>query len=201
MEKHGIPAVAALCATLIMPLAAAAQPAEDPSWPCIQRKVETLSLGLMWPHPVEAAEPDAEQKALIETLALRRVSLDEAKSLVGDYAASHPDLSEQDLGVIFEGVFERLSKERRRLVNGIERYAESQQTLSRKIDEERVAFREAEAVEPPDYDQLDKLEAEMDWNERIFHDRAQSLTYVCETPVLIEQRLYAIAQILLQAKT
>ncbi len=30
---------------------------------------------------------------------------------------------------------------------------------------------------------------------RIFEERVQSLTYVCEVPTLIEQRLYALAKV------
>ena len=51
----------------------------------------------------------------------------------------------------------------------------------------------------PDFDRVDALEVQLDWDERIYADRQQSLTYVCETPVLLERRLYAIAQ-LLEAK-
>ena len=36
-----------------------------------------------------------------------------------------------------------------------------------------------------------------DLQERIFDDRAKSLTYVCETPILLEKRAYALAQLLL----
>ncbi|MNT95475.1 hypothetical protein D3C72_2373610 [compost metagenome] len=54
------------------------------------------------------------------------------------------------------------------------------------------------AEKAPDFDRIDKLEEEMDWNERIYLDRSRALTYVCETPVLIEKRAYAIAQILLK---
>ena len=32
------------------------------------------------------------------------------------------------------------------------------------------------------------------WETRIFEERVQSLTYVCEVPTLIEQRLYALAK-------
>ena len=47
-----------------------------------------------------------------------------------------------------------------------------------------------------DFDTVDKLEEQLDWDERIYRDRAKSLTYVCETPVLLEKRLFALAQIL-----
>ena len=53
------------------------------------------------------------------------------------------------------------------------------------------------AAEKPDFDKVDALEAQADWDERIYTDRAKSLTYVCETPVLLEKRIYAIAQMLL----
>ncbi|MEM8753819.1 MAG: hypothetical protein AAGF90_12650, partial [Pseudomonadota bacterium] len=50
----------------------------DPTWPCVQRKVGELSLGLMWPHPIAAeAEPTEEMETLAETLALRRIEEDE----------------------------------------------------------------------------------------------------------------------------
>ena len=32
------------------------------------------------------------------------------------------------------------------------------------------------------------------WETRIFDERVKSLTYVCEVPTLIEQRLYALAR-------
>ena len=51
--------------------------------------------------------------------------------------------------------------------------------------------------ESPDFDRIDALEEQLDWDERIYTDRAKSLTYVCESPVIIEKRLYAISQMLL----
>jgi hypothetical protein len=32
------------------------------------------------------------------------------------------------------------------------------------------------------------------WDRRIFEDRSQALAYVCEAPVILEQRLFEIAQ-------
>jgi hypothetical protein len=186
----------ALAWLALAPLSAAAQPGEDPTWPCVQRKVEDLSLGLMWPHPVEERALDEDQQVLVETLALRRVTLEAAEAEAAAYMADHPGAGEAELSQIFAGVFARLSRERRQIIGGIERYADGQHALSERIDANRIAFREAEAADPPDFDRLDTLEAEIDWDERIFQDRAQSLTYVCESPVLLEQRLYAIAQML-----
>ena len=54
-------------------------------------------------------------------------------------------------------------------------------------------------AENPDFDEVDRLEEQLDWDERIYTDRQRSLIHVCETPVLMEKRLYAISQMLLAA--
>lgn len=169
----------------------------DPDWPCIQRKVENLSAGLMWPHPVTKAALAPEAEELAAVLALRRVSLEEAETHVRDFVARHPS-DEQALGSIFQGVFDRLSENRKRLMSGIARYSQSQIALSARIDADRIEMAKLSGEKAPDFDRIDKLEEEMDWNERIYLDRSRALTYVCETPVLIEKRVYAIAQILLK---
>ncbi len=169
----------------------------DPDWPCIQRKVENLSAGLMWPHPVTKAALAPEAEELAAVLALRRVSLEEAETHVRDFVARHPS-DEQALGSIFQGVFDRLSENRKRLMSGIARYSQSQIALSARIDADRIEMAKLSGEKAPDFDRIDKLEEEMDWNERIYLDRSRALTYVCETPVLIEKRAYAIAQILLK---
>ncbi|MGB5556986.1 MAG: hypothetical protein WBN04_03135 [Paracoccaceae bacterium] len=173
----------------------------DPTWPCIQKKVEDLSLGVMWPHPVPDAPLRAElddAPALVATLALRRVSLEEADRLIENFAQTHGDLTTDELGQIFKQVFDRIKADRRAIIKGIERYSQKQIALSEAIDETRVAMDTNMAAENPDFDEVDRLEEKLDWDERIFHDRAQSLTYVCETPVLLEKRAYAIAQALLK---
>lgn len=169
----------------------------DPDWPCIQRKVENLSAGLMWPHPVTKTPLSPEAEELAAVLALRRVSLEEAETHVRDFVAKHPS-DEQTLGSIFQSVFDRLSENRKRLMSGIARYSQSQIGLSARIDADRIEMAKLSAEKAPDFDRIDKLEEEMDWNERIYLDRSRALTYVCETPVLIEKRAYAIAQILLK---
>ncbi|MDK3075325.1 hypothetical protein QO034_19785 [Sedimentitalea sp. JM2-8] len=173
----------------------------DPTWPCVQRKVESLSLGLMWPLPVpDGALPDAiagDADILVETLALRRVSLEKAAVLVDTFVADHPGLTADDLGRIFRAVFDGGQADRSAIISGIERYSLKQIALSEEIDGSRARMSDLMKADAPDYDKVDELEEKLDWDERIFRDRAQSLTYVCETPVLLEKRAYAIAQMLL----
>lgn len=183
-------------AALVVPGIASGADSADPDWPCIQRKVEDLSPALMWPLPVTKASLTPDAKDLAGALALRRVSLEEAQGLVTTYVADHPDTDAETLGNVFLSVFDRLSRDRKRIMGGIANYAHSQVGLAERIDAARVEVDDLSAAEPPDFDRIDALEEQIAWDERIFNDREHSLTYVCETPVLLEKRLYAVAQML-----
>ncbi len=54
-------------------------------------------------------------------------------------------------------------------------------------------------ADEPDYDRVDAIEEQLAWDERIYSDRQRSIIYLCETPTLLERRLYGIAQMLQQA--
>ena len=192
------PFILALCTALLGTSASAAD-FSDPSWPYIQRKVERLSVGLMWPEPIPETELDpdlADDVAdLAGTLALRRVTLEDAKAAVEEFAADHgkdPAL----MGQVFQAVFDRMSQRRRQIISGIEDYSLGQIALTERIEETRVKMTTLMDADAPDYDQVDALEEQLDWDERIYTDRQKALTYVCESPVLLEQRLYALAEIL-----
>ncbi len=188
---------------LVLPAGAASF--DDPSWPCQQRKVEKLSLGLMWPgagvnDPEETGEialpPEARE--LAGRLELRRTSLEEAEQLVAGFRERNPGVTADLMQAVFTDIFDRLGTTRSKIISGIGRYSAKQIDLAKKIDATRAEMDRIMGENEPDYDRVDQLEEQLDWDERVYRDRARSLTYVCETPVLIEKRLYALAQILLK---
>ncbi len=192
-------ALASLVLALALAAPVGAADFSDPTWPCIQRKVGQLSPGLMWPQQIEAPELSDETEAAVEELVgyltLRRLPLEETQPQLEAFIAAHgndPAL----LGHVFEGAFARLATLRTRLITGIEDYSLGQIALAERIDAARAEMDAQMARAEPDYDRVDALEEQIDWDERIYTDRRQSLTYVCETPVLLEKRLYAIAQML-----
>ena len=193
--------IVAFAALIPMQMPVLAATYSDPSWPCIQRKVEDLSLGIMWPHPIseqqiaEGLQPAV--RDLAAKLSLRRISLEEAKPIVAEFVETHPATDLDVLGHVFKMVFDRLSADRRKIIAGIEKYSFKQIALSKDIDKTRSDMAALMEASEPDYDKVDRLEEKLDWDERVYRDRAQSLTYVCETPILLEKRLYAIAQMLL----
>lgn len=186
-------------AALAMALPASAADYSDPTWPCIQRKVENLSVGLMWTYPVPeapaAGELAAEINDLAGALSLRRVDVEDLAPEVEDFAARHsgdPDV----LSRVFQKAFNTLNTRRTRVMSGIADFSLSQIALAEKIDEARLEMDMLMDSEDPDFDRVDALEEKLDWDQVIFTDRQRSITYLCETPQLIERRLFAIARLL-----
>mgnify|MGYP007027897749 FL=1 len=66
--------------------------------------------------------------------------------------------------------------------------------LAARIEDDRHKMAALEAAATPDFDAIDAQEEQLDWNTRIFQDRQQALSYVCETPVILEQRVFALAR-------
>lgn len=173
----------------------------DPTWPCIQRKVEALSPGLMWPFPLKASAAGTDGQVLrastdlADTLALRRIDLEHVAGAVQDFVDQHGGSSDI-LGLVFARVFDTLSTRRTRIINGIGDFSLGQISLSNRVDSVRAEMEIALAAETLDYDRIDTLEEQLDWDQVIYTDRQRSITYLCETPTLLEQRLFRIAQLL-----
>lgn len=172
----------------------------DPTWPCIQRKVGALSVGLMWPHPIPEEAPGDpvlrdETDALAARLALRRLDPEALRPEIAAFAARH-DGAPDTLGRVFAQAFDTLATRRAQVIAGIERFSLSQIALAERVKAARAEMAALMAADSPDFDRIDALEEQIDWDQTIYSDRQTTITYLCETPVLIEQRLFALAQIL-----
>lgn len=172
----------------------------DPTWPCVQRKVERLSLGLMWVHPVPETLPDdADARRDIDELsgqlALRKLDLETLEPEVAAFAekyAGDPAM----LGHVFSAVFDSLASRRARIIDGIGDFSLSQIALTEKIEGLRQEMNAQMDKDEPDFDRVDSLEAQLDWDQLIYSDRQKSIVYLCETPVILERRLYSVARML-----
>ncbi len=178
----------------------------DPEWPCIQRKVLHMSVGQMWAGaPID--EPDLKAwrdvpdvAALVPVLAVRRTSEAEAQTLVAQFAEASGDDRADKLRLLFAGAFSLIDRERSQIISGIGRYARTQSALSDGIEATQNELTELQAIENPDFDTQDRIEEMEDklaWDTRIFKDRQQSLTYVCETPVILEKRAFSLARMIM----
>jgi hypothetical protein len=173
---------------------------QDPDWPCIQRKVPQLSLGQIWngpelPQTAKDWAKDQEIPALVKELAARRVPIEEAQSQIRDFATGLPaDQKDARMAMLVQGLFDYMNAERSQVISGIARYARNQLELAARLRREASEVDALRAKPDADVNEIALRTDRLTWETRVFEERVQSLTYVCEVPTLIEQRLYALAK-------
>jgi hypothetical protein len=185
--------------TAFLLLSSAANAASEGDWPCIQRKVGELTAAQMWDGPeLETGagwRDDAAIAALAAELAQRRMSIDAAAARIERFAAGAGPERDAKLTALFARVLERINAERGRLVAGIERYARRQRDLAERVKAAGLALaaRGAEPSAAPTAP-ANEVEERLHWDTRIYDERQAALAYVCESPVLLEQRAFALAR-------
>ncbi|MFM9842147.1 MAG: hypothetical protein ACKVOI_04165 [Dongiaceae bacterium] len=192
----------AVCAVLPALIAGPSRAASstDPDWPCIQPKVPQIAAGQVWSGPPveeigKSWRKDRAISELAQKLAERRTSLAEAKTLIGNFAASLQGDKSQPLTALFARTLTLINSERASIIAGIGRYAKRQRALSKKIEDEMAELNQLPQDESEDSvsQRQDLLDVQA-WDVRIFQEREKALRYVCEQPVLLEQRAFAIGR-------
>ena len=175
-----------------------------PDWPCNQVKVPEISVAAVWAGPSiddvgNAWEDDATIKDLVARLAARRTPLDDAKKAISDLVTGTEAERQKKAKLIFAGLFKTLNHERSEVMQGIERYFRKQREFSDQIRSTILQLRELQDRPDPDQNRIDELTNRVEWNTRIFEERRKTMNFVCEVPVLIEQRLFALARAIQQS--
>ncbi|MGO9235971.1 MAG: hypothetical protein ACLP4V_18580 [Methylocella sp.] len=172
----------------------------NPDWPCRQILVGRLSVAAVWAGPsIEGIawrneEPIAD---IVAKLAARRTPVEDAERMIEDFARSQGVDKTKKLIAVFAGLFGTLNDERTQVIEGLLRFGAKQKELADKIRAENALAREGPGKKPDTSKQDAKTVAQdLEWDLRVFDERRQSLTYVCETPTLIEQRLFALAKVI-----
>ena len=153
----------------------------------------------MWSgSPAEVpALPPVEMQELARRLIELKIPLE---TVTPEVTAYHDRLPEAErapaMGQLFALSLDWLNDERSKMIAGIERYAQGQRALADRIVAET---REAESLEQAataDAARIDGLRSTAAWDSRVFTDRQHSLRLVCDQPVLLEQRAFALARII-----
>jgi hypothetical protein len=192
--------MAALVAASASGVHAAARGQGD--WPCIQREVPQISAGMVWSGAtvdVEdkswTSEPRVAPKVLDVTS--RRKTPEEAVAIIDAFAADLKDDRPRLLTALFAGTYQRINAERAQIMAGIKRYARKQAALADLIKGKSVQRAELSHKPSPteeDRRKLAELQEQITWDTRIYEERDHSLRYVCDAPVLLEQRLFQIGR-------
>ena len=170
------------------------------NWPCHQIMVGRLSVAAVWSGPsIEglAWRNDQPVADIVASLAARRTPLDDAERAIEDFAQSRGASKTKKLVSVFAGLFETLNDERTQVMEGLLRFGAKQKELAGRIRAENALPREGPGKASPHASRYVEAGArDLEWDLRVFDERRQSLTYVCETPALIEQRLFALARVI-----
>jgi hypothetical protein len=179
--------------------AAAAPRNSDPDWPCQQVKVTELSVAAFWSGPaVDPATSGWQQNeavaALVAAVTQRRLPMEAATQRIGAFAKDSGEDRERAMPLVFAGVFDVLNREREKVISGLDRFGERQKTLAAGLRQDSEALRAAQAANPPDDAKVAELTQHLLWDQQLFDSRRQSLSFACDLPTIIEQRLYGLAQ-------
>jgi hypothetical protein len=184
-----------------------APPTGSPDWPCVQRKVATLTSAQIWDGPpvddLKGWEGDEKITELTSYLESRRVSLQDAEKAIKEFSASLPQGErDQKLTQLFASVLAKINTDRQFVIGRIEEFQRRQKARSEELEREGQKLAEKNQAVPAG-EQLGPMDAnltpeqqEYNWNARIFADRQQNLTVACEIPILIEQRAYEIGKLI-----
>lgn len=180
--------------------ALAAVPEHDPDWPCQQIRVAELSVGAVWNGPdltsaLQNWSQDATVASLAQQVAERRMSLDEAKAAVRDFAQSAGGERQQKLLALAAGLFQTMNAERAQVVAGLDRFGRRQKQLAADIRADLEKLRAQQSTtEPNAASQAGPLSGGLEWKTQLFEQRRQEIAAACNVPNRIEQRLYALEQ-------
>jgi len=197
-------AVGLLAASMIAcvaPIAHAAD-AANPDWPCIQRKVASLTSVQMWDGPavddLTQWSDNEDTRKLVAVLVSRRVPLEQAATAIAQFAAAQPqDKRDEALKLLFAGLLSTVNTDRATVMNGIERFQRRQRARAAEIERQDAELRQIKERAAADANARAELAAAEDrhnWDIRVFTERQQSLPLACEVPVVIEQRLFELGR-------
>jgi len=174
----------------------------DPDWPCQQIKTPTFSLASVWAGPQldlnsQSWRDEGDVADLTAKMAQRRVPIAEVESAIAGFKAKAGADADSKLLAAFAGAFEELTQQRSEILAGLDRFGRKQRALADRIRAENAAVQDSSSdknggagqAQPGD-DSEERLELDI----RVFDDRRQTISYVCEAPTLIEQRIGEIAR-------
>jgi hypothetical protein len=83
-------------------------------------------------------------------------------------------------------------------MSGLERVTRKQREAADKVRNDTLALQAQHGAADPDPAKLEELSNQLIWETRIFEDRRRVIKFVCEVPVAIDQRLFALGRAIQQ---
>ncbi len=174
---------------------------EERDWPCEQVYVPEVSAAVVWDGPnidgvLDQWRQQADVEALVRQLTARRAAAADAEPAIEAFAKQQPPAERNGkLTLLFAGVWQSLNADRRKLNNGILRYARDQQQRAEKLDAHLVEMVRLENDPSAQAgEKLSALRKQVDIEQRVFDDRERTIPFLCTRPRVLEQKLGELAR-------
>jgi hypothetical protein len=192
-----------LAVGLALPIAALAADPRFPDWPCAQIKVPEISVAAVWAGPAiddagDAWQQDAAVKDNVARLAARRTSLDDAQKTIAELISGDAAERQQKAKLLFAGLYKTLNDERTEVMNGIERFFRQHKAFAEKIRTETMELRNLHDALFATRPRLTSSSTGSNGTPASSRS-AQDHRLRLQVPVLIEQRLFALARAIQQS--
>jgi hypothetical protein len=176
----------------------------DPDWPCQQIKVPQLSLAAVWSGPsidqqLESWQQDRIVTELVRETTQRRMPIEQAQEKIRTFATQVGDARQAKLLDLFAGLFRTLDDERSSVIAGLDRFGMRQKELAAELRNDNEKLRMMQADPTSEAGDINQLTQKVTWEGQVFQDRRQALSYACDVPAKIEQRLFALARTVQEA--
>ncbi len=168
-------------------------------WPCKQILVPQISLPAVWAGPpIEDMDwrHDGAVADLVAKIAARKTPMEAAEQDINSFAAAAGADKQAKLTALFAGVFESLNHERTEIIDGLFRFGRKQKALAAKIRAENAELQKSpDASSPGGPDTATTpLAQRLELDLRLYDEGRRSLSFACESPTLIDQRMFALAR-------
>jgi hypothetical protein len=199
--KQNLAAGVLLMCLALAPVPVSALDKRYPDWPCRQLKVPELSAAAVWPGAAPAATQNASvtppvPSDLVSRLAARRTPIQEAENLIVEYVTGPPAEKQAKAKLLFDQLLDALNALRSSVMDGVERSYRKQKQLADAIRANTIKLRELQDTGGADEAKLQELGKQIEWDTRIFEDRRKTLSFACEVPIEIEQRLFSLSKLI-----
>ena len=124
--------------------------------------------------------------------------LEEAREEIRAFLESQEQDTGKDLqktaSLLIAALDEMINSKRDRIIEGIARFSARQQMMISRIETQGRKINELKAAADPDAAALEDLETRQKWDVRVFDEREDLIGHLCEQPVLMEQKFFALGR-------
>ena len=172
----------------------------EADWPCEQKYVAQLSYGTMW---TGAALDDALKswhqndglREIVTLLSDETTSEADGVKAIDEFAGKLGSDKSKQLTELFAALFETMGDKRTSAQDGVKKYFRRQEAVAHEVNKLQADLRAMQAKGPKvDDPKLLELKKGLAWNNKVYDDRQRLTPYVCQIPIIIEQKLGAYAR-------